>query len=105
MECLSLVQRHSPRRVALRTLSGRLECSEGGTTGRRARRPCRMLSQIDRRENLQPSVQLPAGVERKAGFIGLFGEKARFAATSAANLKFLQQLPQARSGTSNSKPH
>jgi len=25
--------------------------------------------------------------------------------TSAANLKFLQQLPQARSGTSNSKPH
>jgi hypothetical protein len=36
--------------------------------------------QINRRESQQPSVQLPAGGERKAGFIGLLGEKARIAA-------------------------
>src|SRR5882724_13292020 len=47
----------------------------------------------------------PGQGRAEAGFIGLFGEKARFAATSAANLKFLHQLPQDRSGTSNSKPH
>jgi hypothetical protein len=29
------------------------------------------------KKNLRPSVQLPAGGERKAGFIGLPGEKAR----------------------------
>jgi hypothetical protein len=29
------------------------------------------------KESLWPSVQLPAGGERKAGFIGLFREKAR----------------------------
>src|SRR4029077_6877474 len=40
-------------------LSERRESSEGGNTGRRADWPCRLPS------GMRPSVQLPAGVERK----------------------------------------
>src|SRR6185436_19377615 len=77
MECLSLVPMAlAPARSPSNPFRERLECSEGGNTGRRARRPCRMLSTNNRGESLQPSVQLPAGGERKAGFIGLFEEKA-----------------------------
>src|SRR5271170_4913039 len=53
----------SPRREAPRTLRERLECSEGGDTGRRTRG--RNLGPY-RGSDLRPSVQPPAGVERKA---------------------------------------
>src|SRR5215510_5685647 len=77
MECLSLASMAlAPARSPSNPFRERLECSEGGNTGRRARRPCHWISNI-RRESLRPSVQLPAGGERKAGFIGLFREKAR----------------------------
>src|SRR6516165_9839372 len=44
MDVLSLRCRHSPRREAPRTLRERLECSEGGNTGRRTGKvlPCPM---------------------------------------------------------------
>src|SRR2546421_10433897 len=76
MECLSLTQMAlAPARSPSNPFRERLECSEGGNTGRQARRPCHRLSKSV--ESLRPSVQLPAGGERKAGFIGLFSEKAR----------------------------
>jgi hypothetical protein len=54
-----------------------------------------MLSTINRGESLQPSVQLPAGGERKAGFIGLFERKARIVASVAVQ-KFAPFLPRVR---------
>src|SRR5271163_3493739 len=53
----------SPRREAPRTLRERLECSEGGNTGRRTRW---WYFGSYRGVILRPSVQPPAGDERKA---------------------------------------
>src|SRR6266550_3692648 len=60
MAALSLVS-CSPGREAPRTLRERLECSEGGDTGRRTRESYR----ASHKAHAWPSVQPPAGVERK----------------------------------------
>jgi hypothetical protein len=39
---------------------------------------------LPRAKHAQPSVQLPAGIEQKAGLIGGFGEKASAATNLAA---------------------
>ena len=59
--CPFLRCRRSPRREAPRTLRERLECSEGGNTGRRTGK---VLPGPDGC-GTRPSVQPPAGVERK----------------------------------------
>src|SRR5580704_2042162 len=59
MNALSFCPR-SPRRQAPRALRERLECSEGGDTGRRTRGSYRVW----RLSQTWPSVQPPAGVER-----------------------------------------
>src|SRR6266705_1778432 len=53
---------------------------EHRTPGQKALPPALQI----RRESLRPSVQLPAGGKRKAGFIGLLGKKARIAAAVSA---------------------
>src|SRR5262245_16696211 len=86
MECLSLACHGplramcSPRRVALRALSGKarmLRRRKHRTPGHQAL----PLALSKGRESPRPSVQLPAGIERKPRLIGPFGQKARIAAT------------------------
>src|SRR5437588_11853835 len=60
MTALSLIS-CSPGREAPRTLRERLECSEGGDTGRRTRESYG----ASHKSHARPSVQPPAGVERK----------------------------------------
>ena len=60
------------RRQAPRALRERLECSEGGSTGRRAKRPYRLINCA------QPAVRsAPNQDRRSARFIGVFGKNAR----------------------------
>src|SRR5208282_4093239 len=58
MAALSFVALARSRRQAPRPLRERLECSEGGDTGRRTLKSYRTIK-------FRPSVQPPAGVERK----------------------------------------
>src|SRR5208283_1808508 len=58
MAALSFVALARSRRQAPRALRERLECSEGGDTGHRTLKSYRTAK-------LRPSVQPPAGVERK----------------------------------------
>src|SRR5271170_8054938 len=62
----------SPRREAPRTLRERLECSEGGDTGRRTKA---LRFGPYRGTDLRPSVQPPARVERKAALYAARLEK------------------------------
>src|SRR5580700_4552118 len=70
MNALSLRCPRSPRRQAPRALRERLECSEGGDTGRRTRGSYRVGALTP----VRPSVQPPAGVERKGA---LYARPAR----------------------------
>src|SRR5262249_34830313 len=70
-----------PRRVALRALSGKarmLRRRKHRTPGHLALPPAFSNRKIWR-ESPRPSVQLPAGIERKPRLIGPSGQKARFA--------------------------
>src|SRR5580692_11648262 len=84
MTALSLLCPRSPRRQAPRALRERLECSEGGDTGRRARRPCRIsalvlfgkpVTTFPEQALMRPSVQPPAGVERNGALYAAGGER------------------------------
>src|SRR4029077_10726083 len=80
MNALSLIS-CSPGREAPRTLRERLECSEGGNTGRRTRESYRARHMA----HAQPSVQPPAGVERKRALYAARLERQE-SALRAANL-------------------
>src|SRR5262245_33054600 len=86
MECLSLPSMTlAPARSPSSPFGKGSNAQKAGTPDAGPEGPAAMLSNITSKRE-RPSVQLPAGGERKAGFIGLFGEKARIAAGGFSRL-------------------
>src|SRR6478736_1567050 len=90
MDVLSFYSRRSPRREAPRTLRERLECSEGGNTGRRTRKgPTERLSgsavrSAPGRGRAESRAYTPSSGKRKrASFRAWLRPKSAFAVPSA----------------------
>src|SRR5581483_8715776 len=92
--CPFLKSHSAPRRHAPRALRERLECSDGGDTGRRT------IKALPRRRT-RPSVQPPAGVERKPEIYARSAERQAGRGQVAVRLRRLSGLhsPSARPGS------